>query len=116
MSTHVELIKGEAFKMIKPMSLETAEKPSKGYYPSLHLSHKDLPIAKTWKIGDDYELMLKVRQVSTELREGSDGSSSFEIRGIRAIEHKPMINEEKKQKAAATMHIDEDMPMPKKMG
>ncbi len=71
-----------------PVTPETygMEKPSKPkvhkYYPSFTIPLKDIPAAKDWEVGEEYEVSLVVRQ--TAMRKDANSSSvSFEILKIK---------------------------------
>lgn len=54
-------------------------------YPKITISHKDLPEAKDWQIGDTYELEIEVKMVRSLQAEGNgsfSNESTFEIRKI----------------------------------
>ena len=63
--------------------------PSKGdtVYPLFSIDIVELPEAKDWKIGQEYEITLRIRQTGlsvykNESRKEDYGSASFEITGI----------------------------------
>jgi len=47
----------------------------------VQFNYIDLPEAKDWEVGKDYEISLKVKQTSKSETDG-DGSASFEVRAI----------------------------------
>lgn len=49
--------------------------------PTLHLSFQDLPAAKNWKVGETYEVSLKLKQISMH-KDTTGGGAAFEIIGI----------------------------------
>lgn len=67
-------------KKIKPKTFgrlaETKETP---YYPSFNVSLKDLPIAKTWKVGEKYSIEMEVRQSEMFQGKNQEGNVTFEI-------------------------------------
>ena len=83
-------------KPVKPQKLggEVAEK----YYPSLHLSDKDLPAIKKWKVGKTYNLTVQVRQTSLSVDDRGT-HASFEI---RKIAHNDSYSKELKQRIRDT--------------
>ena len=67
-------------KTIQPES-PTAEMSKRKYYPSFHISSKELPEVKNWDVGKKYQILLEARQ--TGKREDEEGiSADFEIRKI----------------------------------
>ena len=57
----------------------TSYKEDKEWYPSIHLTSKDLPEIKEWEVGKTYHLVLEVKEKSkTEETPGSI-SASFDI-------------------------------------
>ncbi len=57
--------------------------------PSMYISSKDLPELKKWKVGESYDLIVNVKQVS--LSQNSDGTmnGTFEVQNIIAAEKDP---------------------------
>lgn len=55
--------------------------------PRFHLSSKDLPEIKKWKIGKEYEISLKVKQKGMH-EEGKEVDANFEIIEARVCEEK----------------------------
>lgn len=53
------------------------------YKPTLHVSDKDLPEIKKWKVGEEYEIIIKVTQKSASVIELPNGeqqvNASFEV-------------------------------------
>ena len=67
-------------KTIKPKK-HGIDVPEKPYYPSFHISSKELPEIKNWEVGRKYRILLETRQVGK--REDEEGiSGDFEIRKI----------------------------------
>ncbi len=62
--------------------------------PTIHLTSKDLPEIKNWKVGESYDLIISVKQ--TGLNEGQNGMmmASFEIQSVMSAEKDPMDLEE----------------------
>lgn len=56
------------------------ESPSKEkWYPSIHLSSKELPELKKWEVGKTYTLILEVKQKSKTENMPDEISASFDI-------------------------------------
>jgi hypothetical protein len=65
-------------KKVTPTS--GAELPSKEkYYPSIHLSSKDLKEIKNWEVGKTYKVILEIKQKSMSEDADKTISASFDI-------------------------------------
>ena len=55
-------------------------------FPKVSLSHKDLPEAKSWKIGQTYTVEMEIKMVSTRQSDRKDdeygNESTFDIKKI----------------------------------
>ena len=58
--------------------------------PTLYLTNKDLPEIKTWKVGESYDLIVSVKQVSLHDSGNGNMSASFEIQNVMSAEKDPM--------------------------
>lgn len=54
--------------------------------PSLYIDSKDLKAIKDWSVGQDYEVIVKMRMTSMSERENGTVSGSFEIESIMSPE------------------------------
>jgi len=83
------------------------ERPERVHLPTIHFNEKQLPELKHWRVGENYEVALKIRQ--TSMREGDDKkiSASFDIVGVKVLMDE---KEAKKQlRKASDKEIDEKM-------
>jgi len=71
----------KSLKKVSPQSMDVMM-DNKKFYPSLHLSSKDLPAIKNWEVGKTYNINLEVKQTSMSEEMGGDMHASFEIRKI----------------------------------
>lgn len=53
--------------------------------PSLYLTSKDLPAIKNWKVGEIYEVKVKIKQKSMNERDDGTHSGSFEVQEIEPV-------------------------------
>ncbi len=60
--------------------------------PMLHISDKDLPDIKTWKTGETYEVIVKMKMISKNDYK-KEISAGFEITDILVPQEEPDINE-----------------------
>jgi len=69
------------------MKKETSPQPIAPIIPKpmLHITSKDLPAIKEWKIGETYTLEIKAKQVSLSQYGDEPYSASFEIKDVKAI-------------------------------
>lgn len=68
MSQHnYENLAGKGFRKVHPEKFG-AESPSKSieHFPRFSLDLKDIPEARKWKVGETYELKIKVKQTRLE--------------------------------------------------
>lgn len=63
---------------VKPIKMEEKMSGEEPQYPMLHLSMKDLPEMKNWKIGGSYEVAMELEQDSI-----SKDGGSFLIKKIK---------------------------------
>lgn len=62
-----------------------AEDDMPEYKPTLHLTDKDLPDISKWKVGQTYEITMKVRQTGIhENYDKSGNGADFEIESVEA--------------------------------
>ena len=66
------------------------------YLPSFYLKKEDLPEMKDWKVGQEYELKIKVRMTGYDEHKSLNSKESkaqgeFDIIGIEPIEEKKLI-------------------------
>lgn len=76
------------YRKTKEMNLKELS-PRGSMRPHLHLSFEDLPEAKNWKVGETYEVGLKVKQTAMHQEEGTEGGASFEIVGVMVEKSNP---------------------------
>lgn len=68
--------------MAKKTQNEVASAMGIDMSPSLHLSEKDLPALKTWKVGSKYTITLKVEETGTQksqYEQGNPMSADFKV-------------------------------------
>lgn len=63
------------------------------YKPTLYISEKDLPEIKSWKIGEEYEIVVRVRQKSISESPSKQISGSFEVIEMMVPESDKSIDE-----------------------
>lgn len=65
--------------------------------PMIHLSDKDLPAIKDWKVGDEYEITLRVKQKSmremSPYEKNGKVEASFEIIAAKVAEDDKDVND-----------------------
>jgi len=66
---------------------ETSERKGDIIYPTFYIDIKNLPEAKEWEIGKEYEITLRIRQTGLSIRKNESskedyGNADFEIVGI----------------------------------
>ena len=86
----------ERYRKTKEMKM--SEVAPSGGKPYLHLSFKDLPEAKNWKVGEIYKIGLEVKQTEMHESEGY-GGAGFEIVGIMVEKGKSKPKRYGKEKA-----------------
>lgn len=56
------------------------------WYPNFHIATKHLPESKEWKVGNTYDIVIRVRQTGISSHMGRDkkehGGADFDIIGI----------------------------------
>lgn len=50
--------------------------------PTLYLTTNDLPDIKNWKVGQSYEVIVKIKQTSVHQSEGMPMGASFEVQEV----------------------------------
>lgn len=72
--------------------------------PMLHLTSKDLPEIKKWKVGQTYDLVLKVKQVGANINTyDSILRGDFEILKVKPVESKSENYDKSVVKKAVSM-------------
>lgn len=75
-------------RIIRPKraSLVSPIKAALDVYPTVTLSHRDLPEAKDWKVGETYHVEMDIKMVGTNQSDDKNNdyrnSSEFEIKKI----------------------------------
>ena len=70
-----------AFKSLEKKTRRIADfdMPEEPHFPMLHVDSKQVPEILEWKVGEEYEIKIKIRQTSFTEREGSLPEAGFEI-------------------------------------
>lgn len=61
--------------------------------PSIYVSDKDLPAIKTWKIGEEYEMIVKVKMTSVSTHEGAGTNATLEVQDFMIPEDDRKVSE-----------------------
>ena len=72
----------DRYRKVSPEKNLIMAEPKRDYYPSVHLPLAVIPEAKKWKVGETYEISLKVKQTGVSENEHG-GNVSFDILGIK---------------------------------
>jgi hypothetical protein len=73
-------IKGKLKKQVEAMEIGMSK-------PRIYISSEMLPAIKDWKIGEKYDIMIKVKQESMRQIGGDDGlEASFEVLSAKVDE------------------------------
>lgn len=64
--------------------------------PRLSLDEKMLPAMKDWKVGEEYEITLKVKQIGAHINTDGKHDANFEI--LKAMTQDEEDKEDKKEK------------------
>ena len=67
----------------KNWELEEKEREQSLYFPTLDLKLKDVPQAKDWKVGEKYELTIKVNLKEREDSISREPNVCFEVIGVK---------------------------------
>lgn len=84
-------------RYIKPetFGMESSKKMSENkYYPSISFNLDQIPEAKNWEVGKEYEVEMTLKMTSLSKRENEKGSVSFEVKAICCGEEKSKSKEE----------------------
>ncbi len=84
--------------LVKPEESNLDMQGSEKYYPSIHLNSKNLPAIKDWEVGEEYSVMLKIKQTSKSIENDQECSGSFEIREILVLPHEEKEEEKHEEK------------------
>ena len=60
--------------------------PSKGgretYFPQIDFTEKELPEILDWKIGGEYEIVIKIKQTAIRKRRNDPATADFDVMGV----------------------------------
>lgn len=81
---HMASMSGD-FNGVTPTNweLEEKEREKSLYFPSLELKMKDVPQAKDWKVGEKYEITIKVNLKEKEDSISREPKVCFEVIGVK---------------------------------
>ena len=74
---------------VKPEASGLSSVKEEKYYPSIYFDSKTLPDIKSWEVGEEYCVMLVVRQMSKSMNESKGGvqvDARFDILKVAAAE------------------------------
>ena len=68
----------------KKMSNMVAEGPSKDriHFPRIHFDENQLPEILDWKIGGEYEVLIKIRQTSIRKEKDRPATADFDVLAV----------------------------------
>ena len=91
---------------VKPENRLTPEEANTINFPSFSIGLKHIPEAEKWKVGDEYEIALRLRmtRISKEGRDvensdGSVGSVGFDVIGIDVKREDVIVEKEDEEKS-----------------
>jgi len=79
----------EKLKKVKPEKNGMPEVKSKEYFPSVHFDSKTLPEIKDWEVGEEYVVVMKLKQTSYSEHENdkeNTADASFDIVEIGVLD------------------------------
>lgn len=85
---------------VKPEKMSMSLEEEMKHYPSIYFDSKTLPEVKNWNVGEEYYVLLKVKQMSKSMSMDSKEEmcdARFEIHEISALEVPETPSHEKKE-------------------
>ena len=88
---------------VKPENRLTPEEVNTINFPSFSIGLKHIPEAEKWKVGDEYEIALRLRMTRISKGgidgENSDGSVGFDVVGIDVKREDVLVEKEDEEKS-----------------
>lgn len=97
---------------VKPEKMDLNVEKGIKFYPSMHIDSEMLPEVKDWDVGEEYYVVMKVRQKSKSMEASDKGercNGYFDIYEIAALEAPESKEDETKEKEMEMDHGDTKM-------